>query len=146
MKRILTAAAGLILVVALVLGWAYRRQALWESQSHNLELFKSYSRGLEAYRPDHGDYPETVDAVSLGGSWRNVQPGNDIWGHSVRYLQSGGHFVLVSKGRDGRADFQDYAQFLVGGRPSATSVWTGTPTRSCQTKAGTRCAASDAAV
>jgi hypothetical protein len=111
-KRLLIAAAALVLAVAFALGWAYRRQALWGSQVRNLELFKSYSRSLEAYRADHGDYPETLVAVSSGVSWPNVQPGNDIWGHPVRYIQRDGHFVLVSGGRDGRADFEDYTRFL----------------------------------
>lgn len=112
MRRFLAVTAGVIVVLAVVLGWAYRRQSLWGSQIRNLELFKSYSRALEEYRVDHGDYPEALVAVSSGVSWPHVQAGNDIWGHSVRYLQKDGHFVLVSTGKDGRSDFEDYGRFL----------------------------------
>ena len=121
MKRLLAVVVGVIVVLAAVLGWAYRRQTLWGSQIRNLELFKSYSRALEAYRADRGEYPASLVALSSGISWANVEPGNDIWGHSVRYIQKDGHFVLVSTGKDGRADFEDYGRFF-DAKPAQTDI------------------------
>ena len=36
-----------------------------------------------------------------------------MWGHPVRYLQSDEHYLLVSLGRDGRPDFDDYASLIL---------------------------------
>lgn len=121
MKRVLAVAATVIVVLAVVIGWAYRRQVLWGSQIRNLELFKGYNRALEIYRSDHGDYPETLVAVSSAVPWPNVQVGHDIWGHPVRYLQMDGHFVLVSTGKDGRPDFENYAAFFAA-KPAQTNI------------------------
>jgi hypothetical protein len=70
-------------------------------------IFKSFSTSeaisdlrfkIEAYKFEHGSYPETLDAVS-----RNL----DSWGDPYVYMQNGYTFIVMSKGADGKEGTKD---------------------------------------
>jgi hypothetical protein len=70
-------------------------------------IFKSFSTSeaisdlrfkIEAYKFEHGSYPETLDVVS-----RSL----DSWGTPYVYMQNGYTFIVLSKGADGKEGTKD---------------------------------------
>ena len=112
----------IVLAVAAGLTWAGRRQMLWGKQIRNLELFKSYDRALDDYHESHGQYPEDLGDIVGDVPWPGVSPGHDIWGHELAYIGEEHRYLLVSHGKDGRPEFEDYSVFLRAAPPTARDI------------------------
>lgn len=71
-------------------------------QVRNLESMTEVARSIEELMGETGEYPVSLNLVSAGLSR------NDWWGRRLHFQSSGSTFVLVSYGRDGIPNGQDY--------------------------------------
>lgn len=125
----------MILTLALVLAgsglaWAsveYRRFHLWGRQIQNLVKGREYVHHVRTYHDTFGRFPESL-AEAVPADLRSRYDGRDAWGRPFLYEPRGGSFLLVSQGRDGRADVVDWwwirdPCYAVGTAPSVlTSI------------------------
>jgi hypothetical protein len=101
--RMIASALSLVAVASVVLVC----RTLWNSlilQVNNSILLDRYCFDLEKYRRQAGRYPASFNAV-------------DIWNRPLFYQSTPERFILVSFGRDGRAD----ASYDVTGPPGNTA-------------------------
>ena len=112
-----------LLVGLLLLGgrWAQRNFAIpfldqtayvETKQRDNDRVLSFYLESLAAHHDDTGTYPlSLVDLLRPtrvpGGIARGIPP-RDAWDHPLRYFSDGAIFLLVSVGRDGKAETEDY--------------------------------------
>ena len=66
--------------------------------------FNHYRSELESYRASKGQYPLELGELEIFDALRP----QDRWGKPLIYLSDGTFFVLVSPGKGGRADGENY--------------------------------------
>lgn len=113
----------LLLAVLLLLGFRWLRHNVplpfldpapyvARQQQKNDRTMAHYLEALAEYHRVHERYPHSlIDAVRPtrvpGGIVRGI-PLRDAWGQPLRYFSDGEIFLLVSVGRDGEPDIEDY--------------------------------------
>lgn len=113
----------LLIVALLVVGarWLRRNVALpWfdpgpyiaHRQARNDRIVGFYLDALKQHRRSTDRYPHSlIDALRptrVPGGIAGGIPLEDAWGHPLRYFSDGALFLLVSVGRDGEPDTDDY--------------------------------------
>jgi hypothetical protein len=93
--------------------WIERRQR------ENDRLLSHYVDTLAERHDEEGTFPlGLVDLLRPtrvpGGIARGIPP-RDAWGHRLRFFSDGSMFLLVSLGRDGVAETEDYHELRSGG-------------------------------
>jgi hypothetical protein len=93
-------------------------------QADNDEVMLFYRKAVEDHREWAGTYPASlVDSVSPTSVPRGIAKGiplRDAWGHPVRYYSDGTIYLLVSVGRDGEPETEDY--HLMRSRAAARDI------------------------
>ncbi len=84
-------------------------------QRENDRILAFYAEALAEYRTDYDAFPSSlVDLLRPtrvpGGIARGIPP-RDAWDHPLRYFSDGEMFLLVSVGRDGEPQTEDYHEF-----------------------------------
>jgi hypothetical protein len=105
-----TRAAVVIVIVGLLGGAAWLRASIrgYEQQINNLETFKGYRECLDRFREKAGRFPARFEEIrDCDIRYSSVPFGMDWWRNPVTYQSDGVRFVLVSLGRDGKADGLD---------------------------------------
>lgn len=81
-------------------------------QAQNDEVMVFYRQAVEEHYDWAGTYPASlVDSVSPTRVPRGIAKGiplRDAWDHPVRYFSDGEIYLLVSVGRDGEPETEDY--------------------------------------
>lgn len=119
----------LLLVALLLLGFHWLRRTVplpfldpapyvARQQQRNDRLMDDHLAALAEYHRVHERYPHSlIDAVRPtrvpGGIVRGI-PLRDAWGHPLRYFSDGEIFLLVSVGRDGEPDTEEYHLLRAG--------------------------------
>ena len=120
----------LLVIVLVVLGarWVLRtypvpfldQSAYLEArQRDNDEILTFYVGALDRYlAANEGFPPGLVDILRPtrvpGGIARGIPP-RDAWGHPLRYFSDGKIYLLVSVGRDGEPETEDYHEYRQAG-------------------------------
>jgi type II secretory pathway pseudopilin PulG len=113
-RRWLAVALGVAgLAVGVVYLWIYRPLQLRFKQIKNVANFQSYASALEIYRQAHGRYPSSLVAGESVPDWFD---GRDSWGNPVVYLSDGAQYLLVSVGRDGRPDGENWLEMRLSSK------------------------------
>ena len=81
-------------------------------QADNDRVIEFYTEALQTHREETGSFPlNLVDALRPtrvpGGIGRGIPP-RDAWDHRLRYFSDGEMFLLVSVGRDGESETEEY--------------------------------------
>lgn len=81
-------------------------------QRENDRILSFYADALRSHWEDEGTYPlGLIDLLHPtrvpGGIARGIPP-RDAWDHPLRYFSDGQIFLLVSVGRDGKPETEDY--------------------------------------
>ncbi len=81
-------------------------------QRENDRVLSFYAEALAEHRADDGGFPASlVDLLRPtrvpGGIARGIPP-RDAWDHPLRYFSDGEIYLLVSVGRDGEPETEDY--------------------------------------
>jgi len=68
-----------------------------------------------------GTYPlnliDSLDPSEIPGGIARGLPLRDVWDHPLRYFSDGDIFLLVSVGRDGEPDGEEYSELRQPGEP-----------------------------
>lgn len=109
LKTFLSSFPGILLVTCLGLGitaWFLFLQPTLDTtkQIHVVADFNQYRSELESYRVSKEQYPLQLGELDI---FDEPLP-QDRWGESLIYLSDGTFFVLVSPGKGGRADGDNY--------------------------------------
>jgi len=71
------------------------------------DTLKNITIGLELYRREFGEYPQTLDEFLMRKGITDKDITKDGWGNPLYYVRANDSYTLLSKGRDGKAFTDD---------------------------------------
>jgi hypothetical protein len=71
------------------------------------DTLKNITIGLELYRQEYGEYPQTLDEFLTRKGITDRDIAKDGWGNPLYYTRLNNGYSLFSKGRDGKAFTDD---------------------------------------
>jgi Type II secretion system (T2SS), protein G len=92
------------LILSAIYAWPVRPFILGMRQIRSIADGRSIAASLDQFRERHGVYPTHL-AEALPANWKNLR---DPWGHPWVYITDGSAFLLLSFGKDGIPDRNDY--------------------------------------
>lgn len=118
-----------LVLVLVLLGLAGRYALLYldrdaylrGKQAANHERLELYVEALQRHHDYRGTYPlnlvDSLDPAEIPGGIARGLPLRDTWDHPLRYFSDGKIFLLVSVGRDGKTDGEEYHELRRPGEP-----------------------------